>query len=49
MADNPDAPPPDNASGDGGIDPDVEHETWRQLLFWVGLAELIVAAGACWW
>ena len=43
MADNPDAPPPDNASGDGGIDPDVEHETWRQLLFWVGLAELIVA------
>lgn len=31
------------ATGDGGLDPDVEHETWRQLLFWVGLAQLVVA------
>ena len=41
MADTPVTP--DDASGDGGLDPDVEHETWRQLLFWVGLAELMVA------
>lgn len=29
-------------TGDGGIDRDVEHEAWRQLLFWVALAELAV-------
>lgn len=33
---------PDGHTGDGGVDPDVEHEAWRQLLFWVGLAELVV-------
>lgn len=47
MADTPDPTDADldglDATGDGGIDPDLEHETWRQLLFWVGLAELIVA------
>ena len=43
MADTPDALPPDDTTGDGGVDPDVEHETWRQLLFWVGLAELMTA------
>lgn len=47
MADAPDHDPslPDasEVTGDGGLDPDVEHETWRQLLFWVGLAELMVA------
>ena len=36
---------PDGHTGDGGADPDVEHEAWRQLLFWVGLAD-VVAAGA---
>jgi plastocyanin len=39
-ADMPDEP--DEWTGDGGVDPDVEHEAWRQLLFWVGLAELVV-------
>ncbi|MCB9373980.1 MAG: cupredoxin domain-containing protein [Microthrixaceae bacterium] len=29
--------------GDGGVDPDVEHEVWRQLLFWAGLAALVAA------
>lgn len=43
------AVPPDvtpegvGATGDGGVDPDVEHEAWRHLLFWVGVAELVVA------
>ena len=34
---------PDEGTGDGGVDPDVEHEAWRQLLFWVGLADVVVA------
>lgn len=34
---------PDELTGDGGVDPDVEHEAWRQLLFWVGLADVVVA------
>ncbi|MBL8777685.1 MAG: cupredoxin domain-containing protein [Acidimicrobiales bacterium] len=34
---------PDGHTGDGGVDPDVEHEAWRQLLFWVGLADVVVA------
>lgn len=44
-----DAVPPDafpagvDATGDGGVDLDVEHEAWRQLLFWVGLADVVVA------
>jgi plastocyanin len=32
-------------SGDGGVDPDVEHETWRQLTFWVAVAEIAVVLG----
>ena len=32
-------------TGDGGVDPDVEHETWRQLAFWVAVAEIAVVLG----